>query len=326
MPKYVTFREKSGQSGSVDAGFSRRYSKEFVVEVDTPDASVWFVGSHPSLPKIFNQHPDDLLAYCVNITPTQRADNPFVWDVKAEFSYSLDTRSGLVATGNPLIDEQMQGKPPAERQQATTPMLRGNDYSYSVIQYGVQRVDEDTQTGNTIANTLGDPFTTNPERKTYALKIVVGMNMIGAPNHEWEIRVGKLNLDAITIGTRMFSAKTVMFESITSDLVYEESVSYWRWKLEFLSLVPPDGKTSRADAWKWSVVNRGSRGKHITIDKNNVKGPVTVVPWGVASKTGEGGHHDLDKDGFFRELQDPKTAQHKLSFNIHNTADFPGAI
>ena len=72
MP-YKTFRELAGESGQVNGAYQTSYQKTFLIEVDNPNDSVFYVGSHPQLPKLYDPHPADTRAFCVSITPQQDA-------------------------------------------------------------------------------------------------------------------------------------------------------------------------------------------------------------------------------------------------------------
>ena len=70
MP-YKSFRELAGESGNVNSAFQTSYTKTFLIEVDSATDSVFYVGSHPQLPRLYSQHPADNRAFCVSINPQQ---------------------------------------------------------------------------------------------------------------------------------------------------------------------------------------------------------------------------------------------------------------
>lgn len=331
---YRSFRELSGESGNVDASFRTSYTKTFLVEVDSANDSVFYVGSHPQLPLLYSQHPADNRAYCVSINPQQDSNNPLVWRVTCQWSMTLDG-SGVggmpVASGNPYVDSQQQGKAPADRQQV--PTARGNDYSYESIVIGKEIVEyesaPDPLDANSIVitkwfkNTAGDRFETMPERDIYGLQITVGRNLPGAPNTDWDTLNGKLNANQITIGTRTCAPKTVMMMGTSATLVYENSSAYWRWTHRLV--VRP------AKEWLWRPINKGKNGllpyrdgpgagaaisykigniqkmfRHITgdqvMDKNSY--PLSIFP----------------KDGGVDRVP------HYLEFEYHQTATFPAVL
>jgi hypothetical protein len=252
MP-YVSFREQAGESGEVNGSFQRAYRKTFIITVDSATDSVFYVGSHPQLPKIFDAHPADPKAFCVNLAPSQDGDNPLIWRVTATYSYTLDAGAGaggIPATGVPAIDSQQQGKPPADRQ--TVPLARGNDYSYATTPMGTKARRSDTRETYTDKNgkkqpkpmvnhpILKDPINPYPTYDEYALMIRVGRNMPGAPNLEWLSLNGKLNANRCTIGTHICEPGTARMMNTSAELVYEESVSYWRWTHEIILRPDPE--------------------------------------------------------------------------------------
>jgi len=270
MP-YVTnsFRELTGESGSVSGSFQRSYSKTFLILVDNPADSVWYVGSHPQLPKLFDVHPADNKAFCTSISPAQDSSNPLVWRVTCTFAYSLDAAGGsggIPATGVPAIDSQMQGKPPAERAAAAAlnnPLARPNDYSYGTQPWHKRVVQRDSKTNVRMVNhpILKDDLTRYPEVDDYCLSIRVGRNMPGAPNLEWLHLNGKLNANKCTIGTHICEIGTVRMMSTAAELVYEEGVSYWRWTHEILMTDDPK-------AWMFKADSQGVNAMFEPKDKN----------------------------------------------------------
>jgi hypothetical protein len=247
---FLSFDIKAGDSATVSTGFVRSYSINYVITTDTV-MTVWQVGSHPNLPKVMiDKHPEDSLAWCTSLSPTQRSNNPLIWDVVAQFSYALDGGGGGIGggytTGNPLIDGQNSGKPPAER--VEDPLARPNDYTYRTQVVRNEDVWHDTVRTEKKAdgteftppkpwmwrNTAGDPISEPFMRPVYGLGITIGMNMPGAPDTSWDNLCGKLNADPCTIGTRIFLRRSVMMMGYSCHPVYERGVSYWRWEVDVL--------------------------------------------------------------------------------------------
>jgi hypothetical protein len=270
MP-YVTnsFRELTGESGQVSGSFQRSYTKTFLLMVDDPADSVWYVGSHPQLPKLFDVHPADRKAFCTSISPAQDSSNPLIWRVTCTFAYSLDAAGGsggIPATGVPAIDSQMQGKPPADRAAAAAlndPLKRPNDYSYGTQPWHKRAVMRDSKTNARMVNhpVLKDDLARFPEVDDYCLSIRVGRNMPGAPNLEWLSLNGKLNDNRCTIGTHICEIGTARMMSTAAELVYEEGVSYWRWTHEILMTDDPK-------AWMFKADSQGRNAMFSPLDKN----------------------------------------------------------
>ena len=322
-----SFRVLSGESGSVNSAFQTSYTKTFLVLTDDVNDSVFFVGSHPNLPRLFTPHPDDPRAYCVSIMPQQDQSNPLVWRITCQWSMTMDAAGygGMpTATGNPAIDSQQSGKPPSER--VENPLNRPNDYSYDTVSIGNEVVEYDTFEGETlgdifignpIATTAGQPFEKMPEREIFCLQVTIGRNLPGAPNAEWDMLNGCLNKNAITVGTRSCAARTVRMLSTSAQLVNENTVSYWRWTHRVL--IRPT-----ASDWQWKPLNKGTYGKCPFID----------TPGGAVQyrfhQTNEKpfklqGMQLLDKDSFVIALN-PGKKPHTLNFNYFNEATFPTVL
>jgi hypothetical protein len=284
MP-YVSFRELAGESGQVSGSFQRSYTKTFLIQVDAVTDSVWYVGSHPQLPKLFDVHPADARAFCTSIAPAQDSSNPLIWRVTCSYAYTLDAAGGaggIPATGNPAIDFQMQGKPPAERATAAAandPLARPNDYSYGTYTWRKRAVRYDTVkkdgTGPTAPPLLmvnhpilRDWLARYPEVDDYCLSIRVGRNLPGAPNLDWLKLNGKLNANKCTIGTHVCEIGTARLMSTSAELVYEEGVSYWRWTHEILLM--DDAKN-----WMFKFPSEGVNAMINIPDKSNNPGALT---------------------------------------------------
>lgn len=319
MP-YKSFREIAGEGGSVNASFQRAYQKTFLIESDTVTDSVFFIGSHPQLPKIFSQHPGDPLAFCTNIAPQQDSNNPLLWRVTCTYAYTIDASGsgGSIPTGVPAIDSQQQGKPPASRE--TDPNIRGNDYSYSTVVYGKRVVKKDTVIANKpFVNVVNDPISPKPEVELYALQIRVGRNMPGAPNLEWLRMNGKLNANKCIIGTHVCEPGTAKMMNTTAELVYENGASYWRWTHDIIL------QEDRTD-WMWSGT---SQGYNAIMEFAN--GPIGVGA--LVKKKGKitdlhrelAGEQILTEDGSIWSLDQTKII-HEYSFNYIERATFPAVL
>lgn len=328
MP-YVSFREQAGESGEVNGSFQRAYRKTFIITVDSATDSVFYVGSHPQLPKIFDAHPADPKAFCVNLAPSQDGENPLVWRVTATYSYTLDAgfgAGGIPATGVPAIDSQQQGKPPAERK--TAPLIRGNDYSYTTTPMGTKARETDTRETYTDKNgkkqpkpmvnhpILKDRIHPFPTYDEYALMIRVGRNMPGAPNLEWLSLNGKLNANRVTIGTHICEPGTARMMSTAAELVYEESISYWRWTHEIILRPNPED-------WQFVMPSLGLNAILPFKDPNNPalppvlkKGQITLYDRALA------GPQLLTEDGTLWSLHQTDPVQ-IMKYNYLEWATFP---
>lgn len=315
---YKSFREQAGEGGQINSAWQTSYSKVFIIEVDSPTDSVYFVGSHPQLPTLYSPHPADPRAWCVSIAPQQDSQNPLIWRVACQWSMTLDSAGmgGMpTSTGNPYVDSQQQGKAPADRN--TKPLLRGNDYSYNTISIGNEAVEYDTVTNQPIQNTAGQPFERVPEREIFCLEVTIGRNLPGAPNSDWDMLNGRLNKNAITVGTRACAARTVRMMSTSAQLVYEDTTAYWRWTHRLII------RPTAAD-WKWKVVNKGTRGICPFIDTPG--GAIQYRMWNTNERPFKlQGHQFLDRDSYVIALNTGKT-MHTLEFDYLREADFPTVL
>ena len=313
-----SFRVLSGETGSVNSAFQTSYTKTFLVLCDDPNDSVFYVGSHPQLPRLYTRHPDDARAYCVSIMPQQDQTNPLVWRITCQWSMTMDAQGygGMpTATGNPAVDSQQKGKPPEDR--VENPLLRPNDYSYDTVSIGNEVVEYDTFTNQPIKNTADQPFEKMPEREIFGLQITISRNLTGAPNSEWDVLNGRLNKNAITVGTRACAARTVRMMSTSAQLVNENTVSYWRWTHRVI--IRPE-----AAEWQWHPLNKGTRGICPFIDTPG--GAIQYRMWSTNEKPfGLQGQQLLDKDSYVLALVSGKSA-HTLSFNYFKEATFPTVL
>ena len=324
---FTSFKMRAGDTGTVSTGFVRSYTLNYVITTDAL-ATVWEVGSHPNLPRVMiDKHPNDALAWCTSLSPTQRQDNPFVWDVTAQFSYALDGFSGGGPfgglSGNPLIDGQGAGKPPAER--VEDPLTRPNDYSYrtqvvrnEAIWHDTIMTEEDKTAPivppatthprvpllwrNTAGDIISEPFL----RPVYGLSITVGINLPGAPDTSWDKLCGKLNSNQCTVGTRIFSRRTLMMMGYSAHPVYERGVSYWRWEVDVL--YKPD--------FYHVIISKGLNANFM------VSGKVEKLPISSGSKGKLSGVQVLDADGYCVS-EDATRFPKKLIFDCYEDGTFP---
>lgn len=276
---YTYFAELAeGRSGSVDQRYQRAYKRVFLVRTDSAGYGPYYAGSHPSLPLVWSVHPEDSLAYCVGFSVDQDQGDPLLWRVTANYAYNADTAvgggsggtsGGTGATGNPAIDTQQQGQPPAERVQ--NPLLRPRDYQISTVAYPeVLMGDVD---GNTIVNSAGDPFLPAAEIQKFGAQISIGLNSATPPSETWMGAVGNLNANTLTItppgSTITLAAKTTRLNSLNAQAVYENGVAYWRWTLNF-EFRP--STTSYASGWVQMGASWPRLGwKHVLLDAGKRK-------------------------------------------------------
>lgn len=264
MPSYVDFKELPSTTGSVDANFQRTYTRTFLIQVDDPTATVFFVGSHTSLPTVLvSTMPGDSKAFCVGLVPTRDEEDPYLWRVTATYAYSVDGGYTLAggapgstsggATGNPAKDSQQKGYAPASRVQA--PLSRPADYSYSFVKVKTVVVDEEpyttsgTGTPQKIRNAAGDPFAEQPTRRTFAKKIVVGLNSNTVPDDVWQARLDTVNSNTVVLDGVTYDPRTLLMDDANSTKVYEDGISYYRWTLVFLYMAH----------WRVNLRNSGNR-------------------------------------------------------------------
>ena len=329
MP-YKSFREIAGESGSVNSSYQREYSKTWIIEVDSPTDSPFYVGSHPQLPLIYSSYPADPMAYCVSLSPSQNSSNPLIWTVVARYAYTLDAVGGSGGgwgTGVPAIDAQQQGKPPAERK--TVPDQRGNDYSWTTQSLRRVVVKEDTfeklrdgsaEDGKPLqfVNSAGDELSNLPEVDIYGIQVQIGRNLPGAPNTDWLKINGKLNANKCQIGHLTCEIATARMMHTSAELVYENNTSYWRWNHEILIVTDPK-------EWQFTGVSRGW----------NALIPVSKTPGGptVDAKVRIGLHHReladqpqiLASTGHVWSL-DKTRVKGRFAYNYIERAIFPAVL
>ena len=255
---YTLFTEVSeGRQATVDAKFNRTYTRVFLVRTDAASYGPYYAGSHPSLPQMFDAHPEDADAYCISLSPVQDQNDPKLWRVTAQYSYNTDmVASNSAPSGNPAVDTQQQGQAPTSR--VENPLSRPRDYSISTN--GYPWAIEQDRFGNPIENSAGDPFIPVPEITKAGATITVGLNSTSAPSAAWIGALGYLNASSYTIGAYVIGAGLSKLNGVNASLAYENGVSYWRWQLTF---------EYRPDGWAWVVANKGKR----QTDVNNIGGP-----------------------------------------------------
>ena len=236
-----------GRQASVDSKYQRTYTRIFLVGTDSGNYGPAYAGSHPSLPVIFSQHPEDAAAFCVRISPVQDSQEPTLWRVTAEYSYNPD----LGGSGNPAIDGQQQGVAPADRK--ANPTTRPNDYSVATSTYPMA-VWKDVVTNKAIVNKAGDPFLPPMEMQRAEATITVGLNSLNAPSGAWLGSVGCVNSNTMVIGAYNANPGQVKLNSISAQFLYENGINYWRWTLVW----------GYRTSWAAEVLNQGLREKRGT--------------------------------------------------------------
>lgn len=242
---YTLFAEiHEGRQASVDSKFQRTYTRAFLVGTDAGLYGPAYAGSHPSLPLIFSQHPDDAAAFCVRLSPVQDSQDPTLWRVTAEYSYNPDLAAGG-GTGNPAIDGQQQGVAPASR--SANPTTRPNDYSVatSTYPYAVWK-DKD---GNAVVNAAGDPFLPPVEIQRPEATLTVGLNSLNAPSGAWLGSVGCTNSNTMVIGAYTANPGQAKLNSLSAQFLYENGINYWRWTLVW----------GYRTTWEVEILNQGLR-------------------------------------------------------------------
>ena len=84
----------SGREGGFKSDFSRRYARVFRVETDSTSDGPIVAGFDPAgiIPRVWDPYFShetgefDYLAICQSVDPRQDADNPFLWEVRCEYS------------------------------------------------------------------------------------------------------------------------------------------------------------------------------------------------------------------------------------------------
>jgi len=321
---YVSFKELAGKSGSVNSSFQRQYTRQFRIITDDATAGPFYAGSHPSLPLIFSVYPEDAKAFCVSLSPVQDGDNPLAWTVTAQYAYAMDAwvggggggGGGMMATGNPQIDTQQKGQPPASR--VSNPLSRPRDYTFQTINVGQRVVEKDVVTDEPIVNTAGDPISPPYMIDIPAIAITIGLNSTSAPGDGWVSALGKINTNTLTIGSWIIAAKRARLRGISANLVYEEGLSYWRWSINF----------EVRYSWTWDLRSVGLEAKQYARDaagnQTTVKGPIKKNGKYITQPVG------LDAQGFVAENTEAagvwtdNAAQ--LSFDVVASTTFPSPL
>jgi hypothetical protein len=242
---YTLFIEiHEGRQASVDSKFQRTYTRVFLVGTDSGNFGPAYAGSHPSLPIIFSQHPEDIAAFCVRLSPVQDSQDPTLWRVTAEYSYNPDLAMGG-GTGVPAIDGQQQGVAPASR--SANPTTRPNDYSIATSTYPISIYKDFNNVA--ILNRAGDPFLPPLEIQRAEATITVGLNSLNAPSGAWLASAGQVNANTMVIGAYVANPGQAKLNSISAQFLYENGLNYWRWTLVF----------GYRTTWAAEVLNQGLR-------------------------------------------------------------------
>lgn len=259
---YTLFVEVAeGRQATVDSKYNRTYTRVFLIRTDSPTYGPYYAGSHPSLPLIFSAYPDDANAFCVSLSPAQDQNDPRLWRVTAQYAYNTDMVAvNSAPSGNPAVDTQQQGQPPASR--VENPLSRPRDYSISTNAYP-WAIEQD-RFGNPLQNSAGDPFIPVPEIQKGGATITVGLNSTSSPSAAWINAIGYLNASSYTVGPYVIGAGLAKLNGVSASLAYENGVSYWRWQLTF---------EYRPDGWAWVVANKGKRQVNI----NDPTGPLIEI-------------------------------------------------
>jgi hypothetical protein len=259
---YTLFTEVAeGRQATVDSKYNRTYTRVFLIRTDSPTYGPYYAGSHPSLPLIFSAYPDDANAFCVSLSPAQDQNDPRLWRVTAQYAYNTDMAAvNSAPSGNPAVDTQQQGQPPASR--VENPLSRPRDYSISTNAYP-WAIEQD-RFGNPLQNSAGDPFIPVPEIQKGGATITVGLNSTSSPSAAWIGAIGYLNASSYTVGPYVIGAGLAKLNGVSASLAYENGVSYWRWQLTF---------EYRPDGWAWVVANKGKRQVNI----NDPTGPLIEI-------------------------------------------------
>jgi hypothetical protein len=259
---YTLFTEVAeGRQATVDSKYNRTYTRVFLIRTDSPTYGPYYAGSHPSLPLIFSAYPDDANAFCVSLSPAQDQNDPRLWRVTAQYAYNTDMAAvNSAPSGNPAVDTQQQGQPPASR--VENPLSRPRDYSISTNAYP-WAIEQD-RFGNPLENSAGDPFIPVPEIQKGGATITVGLNSTSSPSAAWIGAIGYLNASSYTVGPYVIGAGLAKLNGVSASLAYENGVSYWRWQLTF---------EYRPDGWAWVVANKGKRQVNI----NDPTGPLIEI-------------------------------------------------
>lgn len=168
----------SGREGGFNADFSRRYVRNFRVETDDTSDGPIEVGFAVGIPRLWERYVShqtgeiDNLALCREVTPVQDAGNPYLWDVRCEYSTESPEPGGMptgggVPTGG-FPDGADPGKPGAGGQ-ADSPEAKPWEVEYEPETYRLpMRKAFDNQGPNArrvlpVLNAAKQPFDPLPE-------------------------------------------------------------------------------------------------------------------------------------------------------------------
>ena len=322
----TNFQVLTNESGAVNSSYQRTYQKVFLLETDRalPPYTVWEAGSYSGLPKIFDVYPHDPTgkAFCVSLSPVQDTNNPWLWKITASYAYAIDGWTGGgggggggTATGNPLIDTQQTGTPPAQREAA--PLNRHRDYAYSTMVVGQEVIRSSVDSSGNIVpflNTAGDPFPNPPTITIPGVQITVGLNSLEPPGGNWVAALHKLNRNPLSIDLWSIPARWARLESCSAQRVFEEGISYYRWTIVFCV----------RESWSWKPLSMGNRAFYSLKNKatgafENKKVAITEVDRFLT------GPQLLDSNGFVVTSTNGRTV-YKHTFNYLDDVVFPSPL
>lgn len=258
---YTLIKETAeGRSAGVDQKYQRTYARVFIVRTSSSSYGAAYAASHPSLPRVFNRHPDDRIAFCTGLDVSQDGNDPLQWRITANYAYY---------EADAAVDTQQKGQDPADR--VENPLSRPRDYGISTSSYNFATQYACNTSTNAytvpIVNSAGDPFLPPAEVVKGAATITVGLNSTVSPSATWIAAIGALNASTYTVGPYVIGAGLAKLDSVSATKTFENDVSYWRWSLSF---------SYRPSGWAYVVMDAGKRRK-----VGGVSPPITITVNGV---------------------------------------------
>lgn len=258
---YTLIKETAeGRSAGVDQKYQRTYARVFIVRTSSSSYGAAYAASHPSLPRIWNRHPDDSIAFCTGLDVSQDGNDPQQWRITANYAYY---------EADAAVDTQQKGQDPADR--VENPLSRPRDYGISTSSYNFATQYACNTSTNAytvpIVNSAGDPFLPPAEVVKGAATITVGLNSTVSPSATWIAAIGALNASTYTVGPYVIGAGLAKLDSVSATKTFENDVSYWRWSLSF---------SYRPSGWAYVVMDAGKRRK-----VGGVSPPITITVNGV---------------------------------------------